>query len=52
MFVDLLEYDWVLKPIVEFDSPSALVQELPEKIVIPAEKRIETRQAKLKELFG
>jgi uncharacterized protein YjbI with pentapeptide repeats len=52
MFVDLLEYEWVLKPIVEFDSISTLIKELPDKIVSPAEKRIETRQAKLKELFG
>ena len=52
MFVDLLEYEWVLKPIVEFDSTSALIQELQDQIVRPAEKRIEMRQAKLKELFG
>ena len=52
MFVDLLEYPWVINPIVEFDSTSALIQELQDKIVSPAEKRIETRQAKLKELFG
>ena len=52
MFVDLLEYEWVLKPIVEFDSTSALIQELQDKIVNPAEERIGTRQAKLKELFG
>ena len=52
MFVDLLEYEWVLKPIVEFDSTSALIQELQDQIVSPAEKRIEMRQAKLKELFG
>ena len=52
MFVDLLEYEWMLKPIVEFDSTPALIQELQDEIVSPAEKRIETRQAKLKELFG
>ena len=52
MFADLLEYEWMLKPIVEFDSPLALTQDLHDKIVSPAEKRIETRQAKLKELFG
>jgi len=52
MFVDLLEYEWVLGPIVEFESTAALIKELQEKIVSPAEKRIETRQAKLKELFG
>jgi hypothetical protein len=51
MFVDLLEYEWVLGPIVEFESTAALIKELQEKIVSPAEKRIETRQAKLKELF-
>ena len=54
MFVDLLEYEWVLKPIVEFDSTSALIQELQDQIVRPAEKRIEMRQTslQLKELFG
>jgi hypothetical protein len=52
MFVDLLEYEWMLNPILEFDSTSALVQDLQAKIVSRAEKRIETRQAKLKELFG
>lgn len=51
MFVDLLEYEWVLGPNVEFESTAALIKELQEKIVSPAEKRIETRQAKLKELF-
>jgi uncharacterized protein YjbI with pentapeptide repeats len=52
MFVDLLEYDWVLDPIVEFDSTQALIKDLQDKIISPAEKRIETRQAKLKELFS
>ena len=52
MFADLLEYEWMLNPIVEFDSPLALTQNLQNKIVSPAEKRIETRQAKLKEIFG
>ncbi len=52
MFADLLEYEWMLNPIVEFDSPLALTHDLQDKIVSPAEKRIEMRQAKLKELFG
>jgi hypothetical protein len=52
MFRDLLKYPWVLKPIVEFDSTSALIQQLQDEIVSPAEKRIETRQGKLKEIFG
>jgi hypothetical protein len=50
-FADLLENEHML-PIVEFDSVPALIQELQDKIVSPAEKRIETRQAKLKEIFG
>lgn len=52
MFADLLEYDWALGPIVEFESTSDLVQGLPDKIVSRGEKRVELRQAKLKELFG
>jgi hypothetical protein len=52
VFADLLEYDWVLNPIFDFDSISALTQGLQDRIVGPAEKRIETRQARLKELFG
>ena len=52
MFADLLENEYVLRPIVEFDSVPALIQELQDKIVSPAEKRIEMRQAKLKEIFG
>jgi len=52
MFVDLLEYEWVLRPIVEFDSASKLVECMQEQIIAPAESRIEARQAKLKELFG
>src|SRR5262249_27447441 len=48
MFADLLEYPWVLNPIVEFDSIPQLIQKLPDEIVSPAEMRIETRQAKLK----
>jgi hypothetical protein len=52
MFVDLLENDWVLKPILEFESPKDLLLLLPGKIISPAEKRVEVRQAKLRELFA
>lgn len=52
MFADLLEYEWVLKPVVEFESTADLLLMLPDKIISPAEKRVETRQAKLKEIFG
>ena len=52
MFVDLLEYEWVLRPIVEFESTEALLGELPKRIIGPAETRVAIRQAKLRELFG
>jgi uncharacterized protein YjbI with pentapeptide repeats len=52
MFADLLEYDWVMKPVVEFDSISDLTQKLHEEIISPAEKRIEARQVRLRKIFG
>jgi hypothetical protein len=52
IFVDLLEYEWVLKPVVEFESIADFLRDLRAKIVNPAEKRVETRQAKLREIFG
>jgi len=52
MFADLLEYDWMLKPVVEFESAADLLLTLPDKIISPAEKCVETRQAKLREIFG
>jgi hypothetical protein len=44
--------EWVLSPVVEFESTEDLLRKLPEKIISPTEKRIAIRQAKLKELFG
>lgn len=52
MFSDILEYDWVVKPIVEFDSIECLIKQLPSKIVKPAEKQHKKRQKLLRELFG
>ncbi len=52
MFTDILEYDWVMKPIVEFDTTESLIEKLPSKIIKPAEKRYEKRQKILNELFG
>jgi Pentapeptide repeats (8 copies) len=43
MFADLLEYDWVLGPIVEFESTSDLVQGLPDNVIGRAEKRASLR---------
>jgi len=52
MFADILEYPWVLQPIVEFESLDALLVMLPEKVIAPAEKKHEGRRQLLKELFG
>lgn len=52
MFKDILEYDWVLKPIVEFENPVSLQEMLDERIVGPAEARVTQRQRLLEELFG
>lgn len=52
MFADILEYEWVMKPIVEFESTESLIKNLPLKIVKPAEKRLGKRRKLLVELFG
>ena len=52
MFTDILEYDWVLKPIVEFEDSASLQQMLDDRIVRPAEARVNERQRLLQELFG
>jgi uncharacterized protein YjbI with pentapeptide repeats len=51
MFIDLLENEWVLKPILEFESTDDLLLALPDKIISPAEKQIEIRRARLSTLF-
>lgn len=51
-FPDLLEYEWVLKPIFEFDVAADLLRELRGRIVDPAERWVEARRAKLKELYA
>jgi hypothetical protein len=52
MFVDLLEYEWVLRPILEFESTEDLLLQLPERVIGPAETRVASRQAKLRDLLG
>jgi len=52
MFADLLECDWVLKPIVDFTDLPSLLADLPTKIVAPAEERVVARQAVLRQLFS
>jgi hypothetical protein len=52
MFVDLLEYEWVLRPIFEFESKEDLRTHFEERVIAPAEKRVAIRQAKLAEIYG
>lgn len=52
MFPDLLEYDWVLKPIVVFTTIAELRSQLRSRVVAPAEARLERRRALLDELFA
>ena len=47
MFTDLLENDWVIKPIIEFQDEKHLLELVPSKIVGPAEERAAERQSKL-----
>ncbi len=50
MFVDLLEYPWVLPP-VEFEDKAQLLELLPVRVIEPAEDKFKERQKKLDELF-
>jgi uncharacterized protein YjbI with pentapeptide repeats len=52
MLPDILEYEWVLKPVVEFSTPDELEQTLPSRIVVPAELKHAQRQRLLDELFA
>jgi hypothetical protein len=52
MFVDLMEYEEMLKPIVEFASVDDLLKDLPEKIVAPAEERHRQRRELLQKFFA
>ncbi len=51
MVPDILEYDWVLKPVVEFSTLDELEQMLPSRVVERAELRHADRQRLLDELF-
>jgi uncharacterized protein YjbI with pentapeptide repeats len=51
MFVDILEYPWVLRPI-EFENEKELLEILPTEIVAQAEKKHEQRQKLLEQLFS
>jgi uncharacterized protein YjbI with pentapeptide repeats len=52
MSVDILEYPWVIKPVVEFESKEQLKDLVPGRIVAPAEEKHRERQLLLTKLFG
>ena len=46
-----LEHDWVMKPIVEFESTDDLLRLMPERVINVAEARVASRRQKLAELL-
>ncbi len=52
MIVDLLEYPWVVRPPVTFTSTEELLEQLPTKVIAPAEEKHQARQKLLDELFN
>jgi Pentapeptide repeats (8 copies) len=51
MFPDLLEYPWVLKPVVEFENKEHSRDLLLPSVIKPAEEKFKERQALLQQLF-
>ena len=52
MFQDILEYPWVIEPILDFPNQEYLVNMIENKIIAPAEKKIKERHALLNRLIG
>lgn len=50
--VDLLEYPWVVRPPVTFATIDELLEQLPTKVIAPAEEKHQARQKLLDELFN
>lgn len=50
MAVDLLEYPWVVRPVI-FTSTDELISLVPSRIIAPAEEKHQARQRLLNELF-
>jgi hypothetical protein len=49
--VDILEYPWVVRPPVTFATIEELLEQMPTKVIAPAEERHQARQKLLDELF-
>jgi uncharacterized protein YjbI with pentapeptide repeats len=52
MAVDIFEYPWVIRPPVTFASTEELLEQLPTKVIAPAEEKHQARQKLLDELFN
>jgi uncharacterized protein YjbI with pentapeptide repeats len=52
MSLDLLEYPWVVRPPVTFATTEELLEQLPAKVIAPAEEKHQARQKLLDELFN
>ena len=52
MVVDILEYPWVVRPLVEFADVADLVNRFPTAVVAPAEARLAERRQLLDTLFA
>jgi Pentapeptide repeats (8 copies) len=52
MTVDILEYPWVVRPPITFATTEELLEQLPMKVIAPAEEKRQARQKLLDELFG
>jgi uncharacterized protein YjbI with pentapeptide repeats len=52
MAVDLLEYPWVVRPPITFTTTEELLEQLPTKVIAPAEEKHQGRQKLLDELFN
>lgn len=52
MSVDLLEYPWVVRPIVTFATTEELLEKLPTMVIAPAEEKHQARQKLLDEIFN
>jgi hypothetical protein len=52
MAVDLFEYPWVVRPPVTFATTEELLEQLPTKVIAPAEEKHQARQKMMDELFN
>jgi hypothetical protein len=51
MAVDILEYPWVVRPPITFATIEELLEQMPTKVIAPAEEKYQARQMLLDELF-